>query len=147
AVSGGGWRVLPGIALAGAGGAMDALSRPIGRIAGGARAAACYLAVGPLFGTPRTATVSFEVGLAPLTGDTPMALFLYSLVYFLVGFWVSLYPGRSLDTVGRFLPPLKTIALAVLGIAAFALPAGGIGEAEPADAAAPLAAGLLQGSL
>ncbi len=104
------------------------LSSPIGKIAGGALAAVCYLAVGPLFASPRTATVSFEVGLAPLTGDTPMALFLYSLVYFLVVFWVSLYPGRLLDTVGRFLAPLKIIALAVLGIAAFALPAGGIGR-------------------
>jgi LIVCS family branched-chain amino acid:cation transporter len=30
--------------------------------------------------------------------------------------------------VGRFLAPLKIIALAVLGIAAFALPAGDIGR-------------------
>ncbi len=45
-------------------------------------ATVCYLAVGPLFATPRTATVSFEVGIAPLTGDGAMPLFIYSLVYF-----------------------------------------------------------------
>jgi LIVCS family branched-chain amino acid:cation transporter len=73
---------------------MDALSSPIGKIAGGLLAAACYLAVGPLFATPRTATVSFEVGLAPLTGESPLALFLYSSVYFLLVFFISLYPGR-----------------------------------------------------
>jgi LIVCS family branched-chain amino acid:cation transporter len=135
------------IALAKVGGAMDALSSPIGKIAGGVLAAVCYLAVGPLFATPRTATVSFEVGLAPLTGDTPLALFLYSLVYFLVVFWVSLYPGCLLDTVGRFLAPLKIFALAVLGIAAFALPAGDIGVAEPAYVAAPFSQGFINGYL
>ncbi|WP_397448400.1 branched-chain amino acid transport system II carrier protein [Pseudomonas sp. NA-150] len=135
------------IALAKVGGAMDALSSPIGKVAGGILAAVCYLAVGPLFATPRTATVSFEVGLAPLTGDGPLALFLYSLVYFLVVFWVSLYPGRLLDTVGRFLAPLKIIALAVLGIAAFTLPAGDIGVAEPAYVAAPFSQGFINGYL
>lgn len=135
------------IALAKVGGAMEKLSSPIGRIAGTVLAVVCYVSVGPLFATPRTATVSFEVGLAPLTGDSPLALFLYSLVYFLLVFWVSLYPGRLLDTVGRFLAPLKIIALAVLGIAAFAFPAGGVGTAEPDYVAAPFSQGFISGYL
>lgn len=135
------------VALAKVGGAMDALSSPIGKVAGTVLAAVCYLSVGPLFATPRTATVSFEVGLAPITGESPLALFLYSLVYFLLVFWISLYPGRLLDTVGRFLAPLKIIALAVLGIAAFALPAGDVGVAQPAYVAAPFSQGFINGYL
>ena len=135
------------VALAKVGGGMDALSSPIGKVAGGLLAAAAYLAVGPLFATPRTATVSFEVGVAPLTGESPVALFIYSLVYFSVVLAVSMYPGKLLDTVGRFLAPLKIIALAVLGIAAFALPAGTIGEAQPAYVAAPFSQGFIQGYL
>ncbi|WP_019411786.1 branched-chain amino acid transport system II carrier protein [Pseudomonas psychrophila] len=135
------------IALAKVGGGMDALSSPIGKVAGGLLAAVAYLAVGPLFATPRTATVSFEVGLAPLTGESPLALFLYSSVYFLVVFFVSLYPGRLLDTVGRFLAPLKIIALAILGIAAFALPAGDIGVATPEYVASPFSHGFINGYL
>ncbi|UZJ62380.1 branched-chain amino acid transport system II carrier protein [Pseudomonas sp. KU26590] len=135
------------IALAKVGGAMDALSSPIGKVAGTILAAVCYLSVGPLFATPRTATVSFEVGLAPLTGESPIALFLYSLVYFVLVFWISLYPGRLLDTVGRFLAPLKIIALAILGIAAFVLPAGEVGIAEPAYVAAPFSQGFINGYL
>lgn len=135
------------IALAKVGGAMDALSSPIGKVAGTVLAAVCYLSVGPLFATPRTATVSFEVGLAPLTGESPLALFLYSLVYFVLVFWISLYPGRLLDTVGRFLAPLKIIALAILGVAAFALPAGDVGVAEPAYVAAPFSQGFINGYL
>lgn len=139
--------VITVVALAKVGGAMDSLSSPIGKVAGGILAAVCYLAVGPLFATPRTATVSFEVGLAPLTGESPLALFIYSAVYFLLVFWISLYPGRLLDTVGRFLAPLKIIALAVLGIAAFALPAGEIGVAAPAYVAAPFSQGFVNGYL
>lgn len=135
------------VALAKVGGSMDALSSPIGKIAGGLLAAVCYLAVGPLFATPRTATVSFEVGLAPLTGESPLALFIYSAVYFLLVFFISLYPGRLLDTVGRFLAPLKIIALAVLGIAAFALPVGPSGDAVPEYVAAPFSQGFINGYL
>ncbi len=139
--------VITVVALAKVGGGMDELSSPIGKVAGGLLAAAAYLAVGPLFATPRTATVSFEVGVAPLTGESPIALFIYSLVYFLVVLAVSMYPGKLLDTVGRFLAPLKIIALAVLGIAAFALPAGTIGLAEPAYEVAPFSQGFIQGYL
>ncbi len=139
--------VITVVALAKVGGGMDALSSPIGKFFGGLLAAVCYLSVGPLFATPRTATVSFEVGVAPLTGESPTALFIYSLVYFAVVLAVSMYPGKLLDTVGRFLAPLKIIALAVLGIAAFALPAGTIGEAQPAYAAAAFSKGFSDGYL
>ncbi|MFJ1340489.1 branched-chain amino acid transport system II carrier protein [Pseudomonas caricapapayae] len=139
--------VITVIALAKVGGGMDALSSPIGKIAGGLLAAVCYLSVGPLFATPRTATVSFEVGVAPLTGESPTALFIYSLVYFLVVLAVSMYPGKLLDTVGRFLAPLKIIALAALGIAAFMLPAGTSGDALPAYEASAFSQGFINGYL
>ncbi len=139
--------VITVVALAKVGGGMDALSSPIGKFFGGLLAAVCYLSVGPLFATPRTATVSFEVGVAPLTGESPLALFIYSLVYFLVVLAVSMYPGKLLDTVGRFLAPLKIIALAALGIAAFMLPAGTIGEAQPQYVAAPFSQGFINGYL
>lgn len=139
--------VITVVALAKVGGAMDSLSSPIGKAAGVLLATVCYLAVGPLFATPRTATVSFEVGLAPLTGNTPLPLFLYSLVYFAVVLAVSLYPGRLLDSVGRVLAPLKIIALAILGVAAFMLPLGEIGDATPAYQAAPFSQGFISGYL
>lgn len=56
---------------------------------------------------PRTATVSFEVGIAPLTGDSALPLFIYSVIYFAIVILVSLYPGKLLDTVGNFTAPLK----------------------------------------
>lgn len=52
--------VLTVIALAKVGGGVDSLSTPIGKVAGVLLATVCYLAVGPLFATPRTATVSLK---------------------------------------------------------------------------------------
>lgn len=139
--------VLTVVALAKVGGSIDALSSPLGRIAGVLLAIVCYLAVGPLFATPRTATVSFTVGVAPLTGDGPLPLFIYTLVYFIVVAVVSLYPGKLLDTVGRFLAPLKILALAALGVAAFMLPAGPVGQATAEYQAAPFSLGFINGYL
>lgn len=139
--------VLTVIALARVGGGIEALSTPIGRKAGLLLAVVCYLAVGPLFATPRTATVSFEVGLAPYTGQGELPLFLYSLVYFALVIGVSLYPGRLLDTVGHILAPLKMIALAVLGIAALLWPAGSPIPATDAYAHMPFSNGFVDGYL
>ncbi|MNJ11582.1 Branched-chain amino acid transport system 2 carrier protein [compost metagenome] len=58
-----------------------------------------------------------------------------------------MYPGKLLDTVGRFLAPLKIIALAALGIAAFMLPAGTSGNAEPAYQASAFSQGFINGYL
>jgi len=138
------------IALARVGGGIDALSLPIGRKAGLLLAVVCYLAVGPLFATPRTATVSFEVGLAPFIGQealSPLPLLLYSLVYFALVIGISLYPGRLLDTVGHVLAPLKIVALGILGVAALLWPAGAPVPATDAYAQVPFSTGFVNGYL
>lgn len=63
------------------------------------------------------------MGIAPLTGDSALPLFIYSLVFAIV-ILVSLYPGKLLDTVGNFLAPLKIIALVILSVAAIVLLGG-----------------------
>ena len=103
--------------------------------------------MGPLFATPRTATVSFEVGIAPLTGDSALPLFIYSLVYFAIVILVSLYPGKLLDTVGNFLAPLKIIALVILSVAAIIWPAGSISTATEAYQNAAFSNGFVNGYL
>ncbi|GAA3614854.1 MAG: branched-chain amino acid transport system II carrier protein [Gibbsiella quercinecans] len=139
--------VITVIALARVGGGIDALSTPIGRKAGLVLATVCYLAVGPLFATPRTATVSFEVGIAPLTGEGAAPLLVYSLIYFALVIAISLYPGRLLDTVGRFLAPLKIIALGILGVAAVFWPVGTPIPAIEAYEGVPFSSGFINGYL
>ena len=113
--------VLTIVALARINGAVDALCTPIGRICSTLFAVVCYLTVGPLFATPRTATVSYEIAISPFLGGNQghIPLALYSIAYFLVTLIVSFYPGQLLDTVGKVLAPIKIIAVLLLGISAF----------------------------
>ncbi|MDC9592343.1 branched-chain amino acid transport system II carrier protein [Xenorhabdus sp. IM139775] len=139
--------VITVIALAKVGGGIEALSAPIGKVAGLVLATVCYLAVGPLFATPRTATVSFEVGIAPLVGTGKFPLFIYSVVYFALVMLISLYPGKLLDSVGRILAPIKILALAILGIAAVLWPAGSPVPAIETYQEIPFSNGFVNGYL
>lgn len=94
---------------------------------------ALYLTIGPLFAIPRCATVPFEVGVAPMLGEKGgnIALFVFSIVFFAAVLIFSLFPGKILTVVGKILNPLFLILLAVLVIAAFIKPMGGVLSAEP----------------
>lgn len=87
------------------------------------------------------------MGIAPLTGDSALPLFIYSLVYFAIVILVSLYPGKLLDTVGNFLAPLKIIALVILSVAAIIWPAGSISTATEAYQNAAFSNGFVNGYL
>jgi len=128
-------------------GSIQNLSSPLGKIASLILTIVCYLAVGPLFATPRTATVSYEIGFSSYFGTASSSLLIYSAIYFAVVTVVSLYPNKLLDTVGHFLAPLKIISLAVLGIAAFAIPAGFIPPAINHYVTAPVSEGFVNGYL
>lgn len=135
------------VTLARVGGGLEMLTSPIGRVAGTAFGVAIYLTIGPLFATPRTATVSFEMGLAPFIGDGRPQLFGYTVVYFALATLIALFPGRLIDSVGKVLTPALLLALVVLGVAAFFNPAGGAGTFEEVYRQAPLSQGFIQGYL
>src|SRR5690606_16172907 len=133
------------VALARVGGGMNALTSPVGKGAGILLGVLVYLTIGPLFATPRTATVSFEVGFAPFVGSGSMARGLYTVVYFGAVMLLALFPGRLIDTVGKIITPALIVALIVLAGAAILMPAGVIGEPTGLYADAPLSQGFIQG--
>lgn len=146
-LTGVGLPLLTVVALARVGGGMDNLTAPLGKVAGLALAVAVYLAIGPLFATPRTAVVSFEMGIAPFSGDEALPLMLYTVAYFAVVLFLSLNPGRLVDRIGKFITPVLLAALLVLGGAALFAPAGGLGVVQDSYREAPLVQGFLQGYL
>lgn len=146
-LTGVGLPLLTVVALARVGGGLPELTAPLGRVAGVAMAVAVYLAIGPLFATPRTAVVSFEIGLQPLVGNEPSALLLYTLAYFGAVLFLSLNPGRLVDRVGKVITPVLISALIVLGGAALFAPAGEVGQPSGDYASTPLVQGFLQGYL
>ncbi|MGQ7409424.1 branched-chain amino acid transport system II carrier protein [Streptococcus suis] len=105
---------------------------------------ALYLAIGPFFAIPRTATTSFEVGIAPLLGNANTALWLlvFTANYFVAAYLIALKPSKILDTIGRILTPVFAILiviLVVLGIVKY-------GSTNPLPAAESYTAGRAFGT-
>lgn len=146
-LTGVGLPLLTVVALARVGGGMDRLTAPLGRFAGTLLAIAVYLAIGPLFATPRTAVVSFEMGIAPFTGDSGTPLLIYTLLFFAAVLVLVLNPGRLVENVGKIITPVLLLSLILLGGAALFLPAGEIGVSAESYRSAPMLKGFLEGYL
>ena len=108
-----------------------------------------YLCIGPLFAIPRTASVSFQVGLYPFIGEAhhKIGLFIFTLLFFLAALYFSLRPGNILTYVGKIFNPLFLFFLGILLLTAFLHPMGSI-QSLPATgeyAKNSFVTGLLEG--
>lgn len=139
--------VLAIVALSYVNGSIEKLSEPLGKIASLFLTVTCYLALGPLFATPRTATVSYEIGLSAYLGDSSLYLFIYSAIYFAIVTIVSLYPNKLLDSIGHILAPIKIVALTILCITTILLPVIGSYPAIDHYIERPVSEGLVKGYL
>ena len=106
-----------------------------------------YLTIGPLFAIPRTATVSYEIGVAPLAGDGGLRLLGFTAAFFAVAAVAAFRPGRLMEWVGRYLTPAFLVLLGALVAAAVVAPmsTGALPSPTPAYADGALVRGLLDG--
>ena len=108
-----------------------------------------HATIGPLFGTPRTATVSFTVGVAPFLPKqyTSVALFVFSALFFLAAFAFSYKENNILANVGKVLNPVFLALLFLVFVVAFANPLGNPASAPVTTAYAhhALSNGFLEG--
>lgn len=97
---------------------------------------ALYLCIGPFFAIPRTATVSFQVGIAPLisTKSQSAALLIFTLLFFAVVLFFSLRPSGILTWIGKVLNPLFLLFLGILIVTALVNPMGNIAQSAPEGA-------------
>lgn len=90
-----------------------------------------YLAIGPFFGIPRTATVSFEMGLSFLPESVTGAVWalpVFTIVYFLVTYWFGLNPSKLIDRIGKILTPSLLFLIIVLFVQSLLNPLGALGQ-------------------
>ena len=125
------------------------LVRPVGSVFAACFTVALYLAIGPLLAIPRTATVSYEIGLASAVAPAHqnLALFAFTAGFFAITWVLALRPGRLLDVVGKYLTPIFLVLLGALLVAAIVNPMSS-GKAPAASgkyAENPLARGFLDG--
>lgn len=94
-----------------------------------------YLAIGPFFGIPRTATVTYEVGILPFLGESAAQSFLplaiLSIIFFGVSAWLSLNPTKLVDRIGKIITPILLTVLVILVGKSFLSPLGPI--SSPAE--------------
>ena len=79
---------------------------------------ALYLSIGPFFAIPRTATVAYEVGVAPMLSKNMagMGLIVFTTLYFAAAYLISLNPSKILDRIGRVLTPVFAVLIIILVI-------------------------------
>lgn len=110
-----------------------------------------YLAIGPFFATPRTATVSYEIGVLPFLGENvsdgtkKIGLFIFSLVFFGLAYWLSVSPGKLVDRIGKILTPVLLIAIVVLAGYAALSPMGALQAPSEAYQTGAFTKGLIEG--
>ncbi|MBF0775816.1 branched-chain amino acid transport system II carrier protein [Streptococcus azizii] len=141
------WPAISGFVLSGVGiavltliigtlnpkGYVDEISRKIAPWFATVYLVALYLSIGPFFAIPRTATTAYEVGIAPLLAtNSQWGLLIFTAVYFIAAYLISLNPSKILDLVGRILTPVFALLIVVLVI----LGATKYGSSSPAAASA-----------
>ncbi|MFT9457455.1 MAG: branched-chain amino acid transport system II carrier protein [Liquorilactobacillus hordei] len=108
-----------------------------------------HATIGPLFGTPRTATVPFAVGIQPLIPASwdHWGLLIFSALFFAFAFLISYRESNILKSLGKLLNPLFLVLLFSIFLFAFISPMGKA-SLQPAIATYQHAAffnGFLQG--
>ena len=86
-----------------------------------------YLAIGPLFAAPRTGIVAWEMSFAPLFPDAEYGQMIYSAIFFGITLWLSLFPGRLIDNIGKIITPMLVIVLAAIAVGVIFFPLGSAG--------------------
>ncbi|WP_079477857.1 branched-chain amino acid transport system II carrier protein [Halobacillus salinus] len=106
-----------------------------------------YLVIGPFFAIPRAANVAFETGVVPFVNGSSLTLFIYSIIFFILVFWVSLNPSKLVDRVGQVLTPALFLAILGLVIGSFFLLDGETVAPIEKYQSQPLVKGFLEGYL
>ncbi|SFA97324.1 branched-chain amino acid:cation transporter, LIVCS family [Lentibacillus halodurans] len=106
-----------------------------------------YLAIGPFFGIPRAAAVAFEMAIEPFTSAAALLLFLFTTIFFVLVYFVSLNPSKIVDRIGQFLTPVLLMAIVILCIGGFLLLDGATEEPGGNYMTAPFFTGFVEGYL
>ena len=109
-----------------------------------------YLSIGPGLGIPRAGSLPFEMAVSPYLPEgvsKTLALFLFTLVFFSVAYWLALSPSKLVDRMGKVLTPALLTLIAVIFISSFFKPLGSYGDSAVEYSSNPFLKGFLEGYL
>ncbi|WP_192598810.1 branched-chain amino acid transport system II carrier protein [Sporosarcina limicola] len=122
------------LAIANAGGGLQTIAGRVHPAFGTIFTLVVYMAIGPFFGIPRTATVSYEIGIIPFLSESmassswPLALF--TIGFFLITVALALNPAKLVDRIGKILTPVLFLVIGALAVKSILSPMGVIGQPQ-----------------
>ena len=102
-----------------------------------------FIVIGPAFIIPRAITVAYQFSFMPFLGDD--GLIPFTLIFCLAAVVFSLFPGKLIDTLGKWLTPILFVILAIMAIFALLYPGGQVTTASGSYVDGAFAEGLTQG--
>ena len=129
-----GLAVIGMLSMVRANGRIENVTGVIGKTPSTILATAVILCIGPGIAIPRTATVTYGLGLAPvfnIAADNKLALPIFSIVFFLIVLALTIRPSRVVDIVGKVLTPVLVVALLIMIVIGFVAPKGAISDPIP----------------
>ncbi|MDF0726437.1 branched-chain amino acid transport system II carrier protein [Cytobacillus sp. S13-E01] len=149
-ITGVGLPLLGVIAIAHSGGDLQLLANRVHPVFGLIFTITMYMAIGPFFGIPRTGTVAFEIGIVPFLPDEWIggtALFIYSIIFFGITYFLSLNPSKLVDRIGKVLTPILLLVIGLLVVKAVMSPMGIIQNPKEGYQTSPFFKGFIDGYL
>lgn len=127
-ITGVGLPLIAVIAIANSGSNFETIASRVHPIFGICLTTAIYLSIGPFFGIPRTATVSYEIGVIPFLPKSlqhePWTLAIFTIAFFLITIFFALNPTKIVERVGKILTPILLIVIGLLALKSFLTPMG-----------------------
>ncbi|MRX72753.1 branched-chain amino acid transport system II carrier protein [Bacillus lacus] len=150
-ITGVGLPLLGVVAVGLSGNDVQSLARKVHPLFGVAFPIIMYLAIGPMFGIPRTGTVAFEIGVTPYLPEemerNGISLLIYTVVFFSITYALALNPAKLVDRIGKILTPALLAVLALLMFKAFATPMGTFQPTQEPYTEGAFFTGFLEGYL
>ncbi len=110
-----------------------------------------YIAIGPGLAIPRAGSLAFEMGAAPFLPvnfvESPVSLFIYTIVFFGLAAWLSMYPSKLISLFGKLLTPILLALIAVIFIKSLMDPIGSFESPIGNYRENPMFQGILEGYL
>lgn len=109
-----------------------------------------YLSIGPGLGIPRAGSLPFEMAVAPYLPEffsVSLARLLFTAVFFVIAYWLSLTPTKLVDRMGKVLTPTLLTLIAFIVVGAIVKPLGTYGAATGNYETSAFVQGFLDGYL
>lgn len=150
-ITGVGLPLIAVLAIANSGGSLQTIASRVNPTFGIIFTLVIYMAIGPFFGIPRTATVSYEIGIVPFLPtsivSTGWPLAAFTIIFFTITLALALNPAKLVDRIGKILTPILFLVIGSLAVKSIVSPMGTIGQAQGDYVTSPFFRSFVEGYL